>query len=151
MRNDLHELLGIPPEKIKVSSPPNVGGGFGNKSGGYPEYVLAALASLKLGRPVKWIETRSEILNNAQSQGRGEVSDMKLYATRSGEMLGMEGEVIANMGAYAYGINYFTSQFVARLSNGPYKLKFASVRAITVYTNTPPMGFTGVQGDPRRH
>ncbi|WP_405023606.1 xanthine dehydrogenase family protein molybdopterin-binding subunit [Metallosphaera sp.] len=148
VRNDLHELLGIPPEKIKVSSPPNVGGGFGNKSGGYPEYVLAALASLKLGRPVKWIETRSEILNNTQSQGRGEVSDMKLYATRSGEMLGMEGEVIANMGAYAYGINYFTSQFVARLSNGPYKLKFASVRAITVYTNTPPMGFYRGAGRP---
>ncbi|ARM76856.1 xanthine dehydrogenase family protein molybdopterin-binding subunit [Acidianus manzaensis] len=148
VRNDLREILGIPPEKIRVLSPPNVGGGFGNKSGGYAEYVLASLASLKLHRPIKWIETRSEILNNAQSLGRGEVSDMKLYATKQGEILGMEGTVIANIGAYDYGINYFASSFVARLSNGPYKVKFASIRAMSVFTNTPPMGFYRGAGRP---
>ena len=148
VRNDLREVLGIPPEKIRVYSPPNVGGGFGNKSGGYPEYVLAAIASLKLGRPIKWIETRSEMLVNTQSLGRGEVSDMKLYATKDGEILGMEGTIIANIGAYDYGLNFFTSLFVARLSNGPYKLKFASIRAMSVFTNTPPMGFYRGAGRP---
>lgn len=148
VRNDLREALGIPPEKIKVYSPPNVGGGFGNKSGGYPEYVLASIASLKLGRPVKWIETRSEILVNTQSLGRGEVSDMKLYATNKGEILGIEGTVIANIGAYNHGINFFTPLFVASLSNGPYKLKFTSIRAISVFTNTPPMGFYRGAGRP---
>ncbi|BDB98089.1 xanthine dehydrogenase family protein molybdopterin-binding subunit [Saccharolobus caldissimus] len=148
VRNDLREVLGIPPEKIKVYSSPNVGGGFGNKSGGYPEYILAAIVSLKLGRPVKWIETRSEMLVNTQSLGRGEVSDMRLYATKDGEMLGIEGTVIANIGAYDYGINFFTSLFVARLSNGPYKLKFASIRAMSVFTNTPPMGFYRGAGRP---
>lgn len=148
VRNDLREVLGIPPEKIRVYSPPNVGGGFGNKSGGYPEYVLAAIASLKLGRPIKWIETRSEMLVNTQSLGRGEVSDMKLYATKDGEILGIEGTVVANIGAYDYGLNFFTSLFVARLSNGPYKLKFASIRAMSVFTNTPPMGFYRGAGRP---
>lgn len=148
VRNGLREMLGIPPEKIIVRSPPNVGGGFGNKSGAYPEYALSAIASLKLGRPVKWIETRSEILVNAQSLGRGEVSDMKLYAKRDGEILGIEGTIISNMGAYMYGINYNTPFFVARLSNGPYKMKFASIRAISVYTNTPPMGFYRGAGRP---
>ncbi|BFH73012.1 xanthine dehydrogenase family protein molybdopterin-binding subunit [Sulfurisphaera javensis] len=148
VRNGLREMLGIPPEKIIVKAPPNVGGGFGNKSGAYPEYALAAIASLKLGRPVKWIETRSEMLVNAQSLGRGEVSDMKLYATKEGEILGIEGTIISNMGAYMYGINYFTPFFVARLTNGPYKMKFVSIRAISVYTNTPPMGFYRGAGRP---
>lgn len=148
VRNGLREMLGIPPEKIIVKSAPNVGGGFGNKSGAYPEYALAALASLKLGKPVKWIETRSEMLVNAQSLGRGEVSDMKLYATKDGEVLGIEGTIISNMGAYIYNINFFTPFFVARLSNGPYKMKFASIRALSVYTNTPPMGFYRGAGRP---
>lgn len=148
VRNDLSEILGIPPEKIRVNAPPNVGGGFGNKSGGYPEYVLAAIASLKLKRPIKWIETRSEHLNNVQSSGRGEVSDMKLYATKDGEILGIEGTIIANIGAYNYGINYIFPFFIARLSNGPYKMKFASIRAISVFTNTPPMGFYRGAGRP---
>jgi len=148
VKNDLREVLGIPPENIKVYSSPNVGGGFGNKSSGYPEYVLAALASKKLNRPVKWVETRSEFLVNAQSLGRGEVSDMKLYATKDGEVLGIEGTIIANIGTYDYGINFNTSLFVSRLSTGPYKMKFASIRAISVFTNTPPMGFYRGAGRP---
>ncbi|MBW9141592.1 MAG: xanthine dehydrogenase family protein molybdopterin-binding subunit [Candidatus Aramenus sp.] len=148
VKNDLREVLGIPPERINVYSAPNVGGGFGNKSGGYPEYVLGALASLKLGRPVKWVETRSEFLVNAQSLGRGEVSDVRLYAKKDGTILGMEGTIIANIGAYDYGINYNTPMFVARLANGPYKLKFAKVRAMSVFTNTPPMGFYRGAGRP---
>jgi len=148
VKNDLREVLGIPPENIKVYSSPNVGGGFGNKSSGYPEYVLAALASKKLNRPVKWVETRSEFLVNAQSLGRGEVPDMKLYATKDGEILGIEGRIIANIGAYDYGINFNTSLFVSRLSTGPYKMRFASIRAISVFTNTPPMGFYRGAGRP---
>jgi len=148
VKNDLREVLGTPPENITVYSSPNVGGGFGNKSSGYPEYVLAALASKKLNRPVKWVETRSEFLVNAQSLGRGEVSDMKLYATKDGEVLGIEGTIIANIGAYDYGINFNTSLFVSRLSTGPYKMKFASIRAISVFTNTPPMGFYRGAGRP---
>jgi CO/xanthine dehydrogenase Mo-binding subunit len=148
VRNELREVLGISPEKIKVYSPPNVGGGFGNKGGGYPEYALAALASLKLGRPIKWIESRSEMLVNTQSLGRGEVSNMKLYSTKDGEILGIEGTVIANIGAYDYGMNFITPLFIARLSNGPYKLKFASIRSMSVFTNTPPMGFYRGAGRP---
>ena len=140
VKNDLREALGIPPENIKVYSVPNVGGGFGNKIPAYPEYVLAALASRKLNRPIKWIETRSEHLVNNMSLGRGEVSDMKLYATKDGEILGIEGTIIANIGAYTLAGNYGSSTFVARLSTGPYKMKFASIRAISVFTNTAPMG-----------
>ncbi|MCY0859047.1 MAG: xanthine dehydrogenase family protein molybdopterin-binding subunit [Sulfolobaceae archaeon] len=148
VRDDLREALGVSPEKIRVISAPNVGGAFGNKSGGYPEYVLAAIASLKLHRPVKWIETRSEFLTNANSPGRGEISDLKLYAKRDGTALGIEGTIIVNIGAYTFGAGPMTPLFLARLVNGPYKLRFASINAIGVFTNTAPMGFYRGAGRP---
>ncbi len=139
IRNDLREVLGISPEKIKVYSSPNVGGGFGNKVPAYPEYVLASIASMKLGRPIKWIETRFEHLRNP-TFGRGVVSDIKLYATKQGEILGLEGYVINDIGAYNFTLNPTTPLFIARLLTGPYKVKFASIRAYGVFTNLPPTG-----------
>ncbi|TRM98454.1 aldehyde oxidase [Sulfolobus sp. F1] len=139
IRNDLREVLGISPEKIKVYSSPNVGGGFGNKVPAYPEYVLASIASMKLGRPIKWIETRFEHLRNP-TFGRGVVSDIKLYATKQGEILGLEGYVIDDIGAYNFTLNPTTPLFIARLLTGPYKVKFASIRAYGIFTNLPPTG-----------
>ncbi|WP_243680491.1 molybdopterin-dependent oxidoreductase [Vulcanisaeta souniana] len=141
VRSDLAEVLGLPIDKIVVKAPKNVGGGFGNKTPAYPpEYVLAAIASMKLKRPVKWVETRTEHLNNA-TQGRGGVkSRMKLYAKRDGTILGIEGEVIVNLGAYNFTINASSPIFIANLSTGPYRMLAARVRAIGVFTNTPPSG-----------
>jgi len=149
IKNGLREALGIPPENIKVYSPPNVGGAFGNKTNVISEYILSALASKKLNRPVKWIETRSEHLVNNMSHGRGVVSDMKLYATKDGEILGVEGTIIVNLGAYnTFAILSNKPRFIATLITGPYKMKFASVRALGVFTNTPPMGFYRGAGRP---
>ncbi|BDR92573.1 xanthine dehydrogenase family protein molybdopterin-binding subunit [Vulcanisaeta souniana] len=139
VRSDLAEVLGLPIDKIVVKAPKNVGGGFGNKTPAYPEYVLAAIASMKLKRPVKWVETRTEHLNNA-TQGRGVKSRMKLYAKRDGTILGIEGEVIVNLGAYNFTINASSPIFIANLSTGPYRMLAARVRAIGVFTNTPPSG-----------
>ncbi|QGA55402.1 molybdopterin-dependent oxidoreductase [Sulfolobus sp. E5-1-F] len=139
IRNDLREALNFSPEKIRVYSAPNVGGGFGNKVPSHPEYVLAAIASMKLNRPVKWIETRYEHLKNP-TVGRGVLSDVKLYATRQGEILGIEGYVAVDLGAYNYTINPTTPGFIASLLTGPYKMKFASIRALGVFTNQPPTG-----------
>lgn len=140
VKNDLREILGIPPENINVSSPPNVGGGFGNKTSIIPEYVLAAIASLKLGKPVKWIETRSEMIVNTLSPGRGQMSDLELYANKSGEILGISGKIVSNIGAYTVGINFNNPIFISTLLNGPYKMKFISIKAMGVLTNTTPMG-----------
>ncbi|MEM0173340.1 MAG: xanthine dehydrogenase family protein molybdopterin-binding subunit [Sulfolobaceae archaeon] len=139
VRNDIREVLGLSPEKIRVYSPPNVGGGFGNKVPLHSEYVLAAIASMKLKRPVKWIETRREHLTNP-THGRGVYSKVRMYATKEGEILGVEGEVIVNFGAYNYTINPTTPSFIARLINGPYKMKFAEIRALGVFTNVTPQG-----------
>ena len=139
VRADLAEVLGMPIDKIVVKAPRNVGGAFGNKTPAYPEYVLAAIASMKLRRPVKWVETRMEHLNNA-TQGRGVRSRMRLYARRDGTVLGIEGEVIVNLGAYNFTINALSPTFIANLSTGPYRMAAARVRAIGVFTNLPPSG-----------
>ncbi|MGC8606635.1 MAG: xanthine dehydrogenase family protein molybdopterin-binding subunit [Vulcanisaeta sp.] len=139
VRSDLAETLGLPIDKIVVKAPKNIGGAFGNKTPAYPEYVLAAIASMKLRRPVKWVETRTEHLNNA-TQGRGVKSRMRLYAKRDGTVLGIEGEVIVNLGAYNFTINASSPLFIANLSTGPYKMIAARVRAVGVFTNTPPSG-----------
>ncbi|BBG26218.1 xanthine dehydrogenase family protein molybdopterin-binding subunit [Sulfuracidifex tepidarius] len=139
VRNDIHEVLGLSPEKINVIAPKNVGGGFGNKVPGYPEYVLASLAAMKLNKPVKWIETRREHLTNP-TQGRGVHGKVRLYADKTGRALGVEGEVIVDLGAYNYTINAITPTFIARLLTGPYKMEFVSVRARGVFTNLPPTG-----------
>ncbi|MEM3348234.1 MAG: xanthine dehydrogenase family protein molybdopterin-binding subunit [Metallosphaera sp.] len=139
VRSDLQEALGIPPERIVVYSPPNVGGGFGNKVSAYAEYVLASLASIKLGRPVKWIETRREHLTNP-TQGRGVYSKVRLHAKSDGTILGLEGTIAVDLGAYAFTLNTSTPSFISSLLNGPYRMRFAKIRALGVYTNKPPTG-----------
>ncbi|AKA73107.1 xanthine dehydrogenase family protein molybdopterin-binding subunit [Saccharolobus solfataricus] len=139
IKNDLRETLNLSPEKIRVYSPQNVGGGFGNKVPAHPEYVIASIASMKLGRPVKWIETRYEHLKNP-TVGRGVLSDVKMYATKQGEILGIEGYVAVDLGAYNYTLNPTTPAFIAQLLTGPYKMRFASIRAYGIFTNLPPTG-----------
>jgi len=136
VKEELQAMLGL--HNVVVTAP-NVGGGFGSKVSSYPEYVLAALASMRLRRPVKWVESRMEHLNNP-IHGRGVYSKMRMYSTRSGVVLGIEGEIIVDLGAYNYSINPTIPIFIARLSTGPYRVKAASVRAMGVFTNLPPTG-----------
>ncbi|MGC9106210.1 MAG: xanthine dehydrogenase family protein molybdopterin-binding subunit [Thermoprotei archaeon] len=139
VRADLQETLGLPPERIHVSSAPNVGGGFGNKISAYPEYVLAAMASKKLGRPVKWIETRQEHLVSP-IQGRSMWARLKLYAKRDGTALGISGEFVIDGGAYMMGIGPIFPSFIGNMLPGPYKMRFIDVKGSIVYTNKPPYG-----------
>jgi len=137
VRSNLQESLGLPPENIVVHAPPNVGGGFGSKLNSPSEYVIAAYAAMKLHRPVKWIETRREHVIGL-SQGRGMVGTVRLHGRRDGTILGVEGEVIVNVGAYAFANGLTTPSFIASNLTGPYRMKFAKVRSVGVYTNIPP-------------
>jgi carbon-monoxide dehydrogenase large subunit len=138
VRNGLTEALGLPPERVRVFSS-DVGGGFGNKSQTYAEYAIASIASMKLGRPVKWVESRREHLTNPV-QGKGLVVEASLYAKRDGTVLGVKGRVIHDIGAYNFSINTAMATFPARLLTGPYAMKAAEVKAISVFTNLPPTG-----------
>ena len=91
-------ITGLPEHRIRVISP-DVGGGFGNKVPVYPGYLCAIAAARMLGRPVKWMEDRSE---NLMSTGFARDFAMKgrIAATREGKLLAIGVDVIADHGAF---------------------------------------------------
>ena len=89
---------GIPEHKLRVVAP-DVGGGFGAKLNVYAEEILALVVARKLGRPVKWTESRSENYQ-ATTHGRDQIQDIEIAATKDGTLLGLKVELLADMGAY---------------------------------------------------
>ena len=91
-------VTGIPEHKIRVIAP-DVGGGFGAKLNVYAEEVLALVVARKLGRPIKWTESRSENYQ-ATTHGRDQIQDIEIAARKDGTLLGLKVELLADMGAY---------------------------------------------------
>ncbi len=89
---------GIPEHKIRVIAP-DVGGGFGSKLNVYAEEVLCLLVAKRLGRPVKWTESRSENYQ-ATIHGRDQIQDIEIAARKDGTLLGLKVQLLADMGAY---------------------------------------------------
>jgi carbon-monoxide dehydrogenase large subunit len=130
---------GIPENNIRVVSP-DIGGGFGNKVPIYPGYVCAVVASLTLGRPVKWIETRSE---NLQSTGFARDYHMtaELAADRDGKIQAMRVKTLADHGAFNAAAQ--PTKFPAGLFSictGAYDYPNAFCEVDGVYTNKAPGG-----------
>ncbi len=91
-------VTGIPEHKLRVIAP-DVGGGFGAKLNVYAEEVLALVVARKLGRPIKWTESRSENYQ-ATVHGRDQIQDIEIAAKKDGTLLGLKVELLADMGAY---------------------------------------------------
>ena len=91
-------VCGLGEDKIRVVAP-EVGGGFGSKMAAYPADYVAVFCSMRLGRPVKWNETRSEAYQ-ATTHGRDHVQQVELAAKKDGTLLGLRCTVHAGMGAY---------------------------------------------------
>ena len=130
---------GIPEQNIRVISP-DIGGGFGNKVPVYPGYVCAIVASLTLGVPVKWVETRSE---NLQSTGFARDYHMtaELAADRDGRMQALRVKTLADHGAFNAAAQ--PTKFPAGLFSictGSYDLPAAFCEVDGVYTNKAPGG-----------
>ncbi|HEU5083387.1 MAG TPA: xanthine dehydrogenase family protein molybdopterin-binding subunit [Acidimicrobiales bacterium] len=98
LRLMLAAITGIPEQKIRVVAP-DVGGGFGSKLQVYGEEVISLLVARRLGRPVKWTETRSESFLTMH-HGRGQIQDIEIAATNEGKLLGLKVDLVADMGAY---------------------------------------------------
>ena len=132
-------VSGLPEQMIQIISP-DIGGGFGGKVPVYPGYVCCAVASLVLGRPVKWIEDRSENLQ-ADSFARDYHIHAKLAADKNGKIIGLDVKTLADCGAAEAAAN--PSKFPAGLYSictGSYDMKAAHVTVDGVYTNKPPGG-----------
>src|SRR5215467_10647552 len=126
--------LGIPENRFRVISP-DVGGGFGSKISPYPEDYLVPAASKILGRPVKWIETRTENLQNA-THGRGQIFDVEIAGNRDGKLLGLKITQYLDLGAYVGTFGAF--QACACLLPGAYVWKQVASRTVGVLTNRVP-------------
>ncbi len=138
IKQGLCASLSLPPEMVRVIQL-DTGGAFGTKSALYPEYVIAAYATLKTKKPVKWVEKRSEHLS-ATFPGRGSKARIKLYAQRSGKVQGVEAEIYTDAGAYFVGLNAFAPSFIGFQITGVYSIRNVHVKALAVYTNKTPLG-----------
>lgn len=132
-------LSGIPESKVRIISP-DIGGGFGNKVGVYPGYVCAIVASIVLGRPVKWVEDRIENLS-ATAFARDYHMTGELAATPDGKITGLRVEVVADHGAFDACAD--PTKFPAGLfhiCSGSYDIAAAHCSVKGVYTNKAPGG-----------
>ncbi len=139
-RDQAARALGVPLEQVRFVAP-DVGGGFGAKNFIYPEHVLIPWAARRVGRPVKWIASRSEVFL-ADHQARDQIADAALALDAQGGFLALKVESIANVGAYlvsAGGVQTF--QYV-HLPGTVYHIPAIALRVAGVLTNTAPVGVT---------
>jgi aerobic carbon-monoxide dehydrogenase large subunit len=128
-------VFGIPETKIRCVTP-RIGGGFGTKIYLYPEYVLMAALAEKLGRPVKWVESRRENYV-ATTHGRDHVTYLRVGAKRDGTITALDAKTYANLGGVlstiAPGI---PTTLYGRMLSGSYRIPNIHCEVLGVYTNT---------------
>ena len=137
LRTAMTLATGIPESKLRIIAP-RVGGGFGSKLQVYPEEALALAIAGKLGRPIKWTETRTEGYL-ATHHGRDQVQEIELAADEDGKILGYRAKVLANMGAYLRIIAPGTPILGAFLYCGCYGGEAYKIDMIGVFSNTTPV------------
>ncbi len=138
-RTLLAMVTGLPEHKIRVVSP-DLGGGFGNKVPVYPGYLCAIAASMTVGRPVKWMEDRSENLMST-TFARDYHMHGEIAATADGTILGLRAKVLADHGAF--NATAQPAKFPAgffHIFTGSYDLQAAYCEVTGVYTNKAPGG-----------
>ena len=129
-------VLGIPEHKLRVIAP-DVGGGFGGKLQVTPEEVVSLLVARRLGKPVKWTETRSESLMSAH-HGRDQVQYVDIAADREGNVKGLKVRLVADMGAYLRLITAGTPALGAFMYPAIYKFPAYRFELDGVFTNKTP-------------
>ncbi len=130
-------MLGLEPEQLRIVCP-WVGGGFGPKAAGYAEHVITAKAALVLGKPVKWVASRSEDMVSLV-HGRDYVMTGRLGVNNDGTIVGLDCEVVAAAGAYP-AIGAILPMLTQMMSVGVYEIPKVRFDAKTVLTNTTTVG-----------
>ena len=131
-------MFELDPARVRVIAP-HVGGAFGGKPGLMAEHCVAVGAALRLERPVKWIETRSENLV-AMPHGRGQVQYVELGLRRDGTIVGMRCRIVADAGAYAGFGGALAMGPTRMMAQGVYRIPKISYETAVALTNTTPMG-----------
>jgi carbon-monoxide dehydrogenase large subunit len=135
VRREAAALLGIPEARVRCIAP-DVGGGFGGKGHVYPEDMLMTFLARRLGRPVKWIEGRSEHLQSA-THSRDQLHDIEVGFDDDGRILVLKDDYIVDCGAWnpiGSAVAYNTAVHLT----GPYKIENYAARGRVVVSNKVP-------------
>ena len=145
IREHLAHLLDRPLESVRVVCP-DVGGGYGEKGCFFPEELSIPHLAMKLGRPIKWVESRQE--NMLCFHGRGHSIDLEAAASSDGTLLGIRVRVVADLGAYFFMSTPTVPILTSHRLTGPYRTPAMSVEVIGVATNKPVTGAYRGAGGP---
>jgi aerobic carbon-monoxide dehydrogenase large subunit len=140
-RDATARVLGVQPADVRFIAP-DVGGGFGAKNFNYAEYALILWAAERVGRPVKWIATRSEGFVS-DHQARDHQAEASLALDADGKFLALRVSSVANIGAYmAGGAGAVQTNQYVHLQGSIYAIPSIALRVVTVLSNTTPIGVT---------
>ena len=146
VRNIVAAHCGLPRHQVRVIAP-DTGGGFGTKLNVYPEEVLVPWLALRLRRPVKWVETRSEHMLSA-TQEREQIHDIEAGFDANGKLLALKNTFFHDMGAYAPRGGAVPHNTSAALI-GPYRIPHVRSEILAVYTNTATVSAYRGAGQPQ--
>ena len=132
----LMDMLDFAEHEIRVIAP-DVGGGFGPKGSFYPEYALITACAMRLGRPVKWIEDRSENFVATQ-QERDQLWDLEIAIDSEAKILGLRGRLIHENGAYVAPLGLILPIIAVTHVQGPYVVPNFSIEMVVAFTNKVP-------------
>src|SRR4051812_26435320 len=130
--------LGLSDANVRVIAP-EMGGGFGSRGAVYQEYVIAAWASRRLGRPVRWIATRSEDVATT-THGRDQVIYIEAATDAEGRLTALRGRIFSNLGGFLHVNTLTPAPLILKMLPGCYRVPAYSGLLSGVFTNTNPPG-----------
>jgi len=133
LKTQISLMVGLPETAVRVIAP-EVGGGFGSKLNVYAEEGIVPWLAMKLGRPIKWSESRRENFV-ATIHGRDTVNDVELALAQDGTVLGLKVRILADLGAYHQLLTPLIPQLTALMLAGCYKFPVMDIEIIGVFTN----------------
>ena len=133
LKTQLALMAGVDEARTRVITP-EVGGGFGSKLNVYGEEAVACAVSNRLGKPVKWIESRRENLQ-ATTHGRDQINNVEIYAAPDGKVVGLKCWIIADLGAYHQLLTPAIPTLTAMMIVGSYNIPNVFVETKGVFTN----------------
>jgi carbon-monoxide dehydrogenase large subunit len=133
LKTQMSIMVGLPETAVRVIAP-EVGGGFGSKLNVYGEEGIVPWLAMKLGKPVKWAETRRENFT-ATIHGRDTINDVELALKKDGTILGLRARILADLGAYHQLLTPLIPQLTALMHAGCYKVPAIQVDIVGVFTN----------------
>ena len=135
MKEDLIACFGLGKDQVRVTIP-DVGGGFGMKAFGYPEYFAVAACARSLGRPVRWMSERTEAML-ADNSGRDLASDTTLAFDSEFRILAYKVSTSCNLGAYLSGeAQQIQTELFAKVAMGVYDVQTIALNCKGFFTNT---------------